>query len=120
MSNKLYVIVLVIIASFFLFSYFGIARNINPYGINREELIYIDNVKRICENLCIYIKENLSIENISGCLSSPGTITGKYWWIENWGCSVGNACEGLYQNYIIINENCTTISIIYNNKPLNI
>ena len=99
----------------------------NNQNLNQNELYQISQIAQYCQALCIYAKYNLSINNLSNtCLVSKNSILYQSWIsypnAHNWGCEVSdndlNLCNN--SNYIVLDENCSIISIYYQNKQLNI
>jgi hypothetical protein len=99
----------------------------NNQNLNQNELYQISQIAQYCQDLCIYAKYNLSINNLSNtCLVSENSILYQSWIsypnAYNWGCEVSddnlNLCNN--SNYIVLNNNCSIINIYYQNKQLNI
>lgn len=87
--------------------------NINPNVLQAEEL---------CQGLCFYAHQNLSIKNLTGgCLSYPITsLTGRYWVYNGIDCSVGkyDSCITHYNSYILLYNNCSIYEVVYNGKKV--
>lgn len=97
----------------------------NPQTINSEVFFAVE----MCRSLCIFAKENLSLELNSQCLSDPDTITGRYWIVENWACDIVNfprkptddleynQCEeyliGAVKNFVEVDTNCIPVRAYY-------
>jgi hypothetical protein len=99
----------------------------NNQNLNQNELYQISQIAQYCQDLCIYAKYNLSINNLSNtCLVSKNSILYQSWIsypnAYNWGCEVSgnnlNLCNN--SNYIVLDNNCSIINIYYQNKQLNI
>jgi hypothetical protein len=99
----------------------------NNQNLNQNELYQISQIAQYCQALCIYAKDNLSINNLSNtCLVSENSILYQSWIsypnAYNWGCEVSdnnlNLCNN--SNYIVLDDNCSIINIYYQNKQLNI
>ena len=99
----------------------------NNQNLNQNELYQISQIAQYCQDLCIYAKYNLSINNLSNtCLVSENSILYQYWIsypnAYNWGCEVSdnnlNLCNN--SNYIVLDDNCSIINVYYQNKQLNI
>ena len=99
----------------------------NNQNLNQNELYQISQIAQYCQDLCIYAKYNLSINNLSNtCLVSGNSILYQSWIsypnAYNWGCEVSdnnlNLCNN--SNYIVLDDNCSIINIYYQNKQLNI
>jgi hypothetical protein len=119
-------ILLILLASGFIIAPILYPIN-NNRNLNQNELYQISQIAQYCQALCIYAKHNLSIDNLSNtCLVSKNSILYQYWISypnsHNWGCEVSdsnlNLCNN--SNYIVLDDNCSIISIYYQNKQLNI
>jgi hypothetical protein len=119
-------ILLILLALGFIIAPLLYPINNNP-NLNQNELYQISQIAQYCQDLCIYAKYNLSINNLSNtCLVSKNSILYQSWIsypnAYNWGCEVSdnnlNLCNN--SNYIVLDNNCSIVNIYYQNKQLNI
>ncbi|BBL45667.1 hypothetical protein MJ1_0514 [Nanobdella aerobiophila] len=95
----------------------------NGQNLNQNQLYQISQIANYCQSLCYYAEDNLSINNLNNeCLISNQSVLSSYWNINGWGCQVSNNYQSLcgYNNYVILDNNCSIVSIYYNNKNLNL
>lgn len=102
----------------------------------QSEYYMILQVAESCRYLCIFAKQNLSINPTSQCLSDPDKITGKYWIYPEWACDIVNNPKtpedelienkcieyvyGYAKNLIEIDKDCNVVNIIYKGKNISL